>query len=216
MNSVPLNKIKVLLVDDHAIARNGVKLMLDAENDIEIAGEAESIRRALTLTSANEYDVALIDISLHEGNGLELLRILRNDKPELNILMLSSYSEDIYGVRALKLGAAGYLNKSVEAATLAAAIRKAAAGRRYISPGLAEKLVDIVSGEERSPLEMLSDREVEVLKLIASGHSLVSIADKLHLSRSTITSHRQRILEKTGLNSNADLSHYARDAGLLH
>jgi DNA-binding NarL/FixJ family response regulator len=216
MNSVALNKIKVLLVDDHAIARNGVKLMLETENDIEIAGEAESIRRALTLTSANDYDVALIDISLHEGNGLELLRILRSEKPELNILMLSSYSEDIYGVRALKLGAAGYLNKSVEAATLAAAIRKAAAGRRYISPGLAEKLVEIVSGEERSPLEMLSDREVEVLKLIASGHSLVSIADKLHLSRSTITSHRQRILEKTGLNSNADLSHYARDAGLLH
>jgi DNA-binding NarL/FixJ family response regulator len=213
---VLLDKIKVLLVDDHAIARNGVKLMLQTEHDIEIAGEAESIRRALNLTNANDYDVALVDISLHEGNGLELLRILRNQKPELKVLMLSSYSEDVYGVRALKMGAAGYLNKCVEASILAAAIRKAAAGRRYISPAIAEKLVEIMSGEEKGPLEMLSDREVEVLKLIASGHSIVSIADKLHLSRSTITSHRQRILEKTGLGSNAELSHYARDAGLLH
>jgi DNA-binding NarL/FixJ family response regulator len=213
---VLLDKIRVLLVDDHAIARNGVKLMLEPQSDIEITGEAESIRRALSLVNADDFDVALIDISLHEANGLELLRILRNEKPELKVLMLSSYSEDVYGVRALKMGAAGYLNKCVEASTLAAAIRKAAAGRRYISPRIAEKLVEIVSGEEKGPLEMLTDREVEVLKLIASGHSLVSIADKLHLSRSTITSHRQRILEKTGLSSNAELSHYARDAGLLH
>jgi DNA-binding NarL/FixJ family response regulator len=210
------DKIKVLLVDDHAIARNGVKLMLQPENDIQIAGEADSTRRTLSLIHANEFDVALIDISLREENGLELLRILRTEKPGLKILMLSSYSEDVYGVRVLKLGAAGYLNKSVEASTLAAAIRKAASGRRYISPMLAEKLVGIVSGEEKGPLETLSNREVEVLKLLASGHSLVSIADKLHISRSTVTSHRQRILEKTGLGSNAELSHYARDAGLLH
>ncbi|MGV3742519.1 MAG: response regulator [Burkholderiaceae bacterium] len=210
------DKIKVLLVDDHAIARNGVKLMLEAEADIEIAGEAVSARQALNLVNANDYDVALMDISLNEDNGLELLRILRNDRPELKVLMLSSYAEDIYGVRALKLGAAGYLNKSVEASTLAAAIRKAAAGRRYISTEIAEKLVGMVSGEEKGALELLSNREIEILKLIASGHSLVSIAEKLHISRSTVTSYRQRILEKTGLHSNADLAHYARDAGLLH
>lgn len=213
---MPINKIKVLLVDDHAIARNGVKLMLEAEADIEIAGEAENTRRALSLAKANDYDVALIDISLQEDNGLELLRILQNEKPELKVLMLSSYSEEIYGVRALKLGAAGYLNKCVEASTLAAAIRKAAAGRRYISPTIAEKLVGMVSSGDKGDLEALSNREIEILKLIASGHSLVSIADKLHLSRSTITSYRQRILEKTGLHSNAELAHYARDAGLLN
>lgn len=210
------DKIKVLLVDDHAIARNGVKLMLETESDIEITGEAESARQALNLVNANDYDVALMDISLNEDNGLELLRILRNDKPDLKVLMLSSYAEDIYGVRALKMGAAGYLNKSVEASTLVAAIRKAAAGRRYISTEIAEKLVGMVSGEEKGALELLSNREIEILKLIASGHSLVSIGEKLHISRSTVTSYRQRILEKTGLHSNADLAHYARDAGLLH
>ncbi len=213
---MPLDKIRVLLVDDHAIARNGVKLMLEGEADIEIAGEANNARGALSLVRANDYDVALVDISLQDDNGLDLLRILRNEKPELKVLMLSSYSEDTYGVRALRMGAAGYLNKSVETSTLSAAIRKAAAGRRYVSSAIAEKLVGMVSGEEQGALEMLSNREIEILKLIASGHSLVSIADRLHLSRSTITSYRQRILEKTGLRSNAELSHYARDAGLLH
>lgn len=213
---MPLDKIRVLLVDDHAIARNGVKLMLEGEADIEIAGEANSARGALSLVRANDYDVALVDISLQDDNGLDLLRILRNEKPELKVLMLSSYSEDTYGVRALRMGAAGYLNKSVETSILSAAIRKAAAGRRYVSSAIAEKLVGMVSGEEQGALEMLSNREIEILKLIASGHSLVSIADRLHLSRSTITSYRQRILEKTGLRSNAELSHYARDAGLLH
>jgi DNA-binding NarL/FixJ family response regulator len=212
---VRLDNIKVLLVDDHAIARNGVKLMLEPENDIEVIGEAESVRKALSLVHTNDYDVALLDISLGEGNGLELLRMLRNEKPALKVLMLSSYSEDVYGVRAFKMGAAGYLNKSVEASTLAAAIRKVASGRRYISPAIADKLVEIVSGEEKGPLATLSNREVEVLRLIATGYSITEIADQLHLSRSTITTHRQHISEKTGLSSVAELSHYARDAGLL-
>jgi DNA-binding NarL/FixJ family response regulator len=209
-------KISVLLVDDHLIARNGVKLMLSKEERIHIGGEAENISSALRLARENEFDIAIIDISLQEENGLELLRFLRAEKPKLQVLMLSMYAEEVYAVRALKLGASGYLSKNVDAGTFIKAVYKIAEGRRYISPELADKLVDIVSGEELTTVETLSNREIEILKLIASGKSLVHIAEKLHLSSSTVTTYRRRILEKTGLSSNADLINYVRETGLLH
>lgn len=207
--------IKVLLVDDHTVARSGVRLMLESAHDIEIVDEAENAQDALRLAQAHDFDIALVDIALPDRNGLELLRLLRIQNPKMAILMLSMYSEEVYAVRALKLGASGYLTKNSPAQILVAAIRKAAAGGKYITPSLADKLVNVISGDASIPFDALSDRELEVLKLIAAGDSLVSIGERLHLSASTITTYRKRILEKTSLRTNADISRYAREHGLL-
>jgi DNA-binding NarL/FixJ family response regulator len=208
-------KIRVLLVDDHTVARSGVRLMLDSAHDIEVLGEAESAQDALRLIHARDFDVVLADIALPDKNGLDLLRLLRTEQPGLAVVMLSMYSEEVYALRALRLGASGYLTKTSPAATLESAIRKAAAGGRYISPAIADKLASMITGEAATSVEALSDRELEVLKLIAAGESLVRIADKLHLSASTITTYRKRILEKIGLSTNAEMFQYARENGLL-
>lgn len=208
-------KIKVLLVDDHTVARSGVRLMLESAEDIEVTSEAESAQEALRLVCTQEFDVALVDIALTDKNGLELLKILRAEKRNLAVLMLSMYSEEVYAIRALKLGASGYLTKNSPAATLETAIRRAASGKKYISQVLADKLASMITGDAVVSVEALSDREIEVLKLIAAGESLVKIADKLHLSARTVTTYRRRILEKTGLSTNTEISHYARENGLV-
>lgn len=207
--------IRVLLVDDHSIARNGVRLMLGTENDIEVTGEAETAKDAMQLIRNNDFDVALLDIALPGTNGLDLLKSLRTEKPKLAVLMLSMYSEDIYALRAIKHGAAGYLTKTVSAATLVAAVRKAAAGGRHISPELTEICIDVIGGGNRTRHAALSDRELEVLKLLAAGEKIVNIARTLHLSPNTVTTYRTRILEKTGMDSNAKLARYALENGLL-
>lgn len=207
--------IKVLLVDDHTVARNGVRLMLSEAQDIEVTREAESAEEAARLVRTQAFDVALLDIALPGKNGLDLLKQLRMEKPKMAVLILSMYSEDVYAIRALKLGASGYLTKNNPSATLIAAVRKVAAGGKYISPGLVDKLADMVDSESRMPHEILSDRELEILKLIAAGESLVTIGLMLHLSPKTITTYRTRILEKMELTSNAELARYARANGLL-
>lgn len=207
--------IKVLLVDDHTVARNGVRLMLSEAQDIEVTSEAESAEEAARLVRTQAFDVALLDIALPGKNGLELLKQLRMEKPKMAVLILSMYSEDVYAIRALKLGASGYLTKNNPSATLIAAVRQVAAGGKYISPGLVDKLADMVDSESRMPHEILSDRELEILKLIAAGESLVTIGLMLHLSPKTITTYRARILEKMDLTSNAELARYARANGLL-
>lgn len=212
---MPAEKIRVLLVDDHTVARSGVRLMLNAAQDIAVVAEAEDAQTALRLVQTHHFDVALVDIALPDKNGLELLRLLRADYKKLAVLVLSMYSEDVYALRAFKLGAAGYMTKTSPAPVLEAAIRKAASGGRYISPAIAEKFASMLSGETLTSFEALSDRELEVLKLIASGESLVRIADKLHLSASTVTTYRRRILEKIGLSTNAEMAQYARENGLL-
>lgn len=209
-------RIKVLLVDDHTIARNGVRLMLGMAEDIEVAGEAADAQRALELARETAFDVALLDITLPGMNGLDLLRQLRNLSPGTAALMLSTYSEEIYAVRSLKLGAAGYLTKDVPTQTLVDAVRRAAVGRRYVSPALVEKLAAMVSGEAaESGHEALSNRELEVFKLIARGEPLVQIGERLHLSPNTVTTYRTRILEKMGMSSNADLTRYALEHGII-
>lgn len=207
--------IKVLLVDDHTVARNGVRLMLSEAQDIEVTSEAESAEEAARLVRTQAFDVALLDIALPGKNGLDLLKQLRMEKPKMAVLILSMYSEDVYAIRALKLGASGYLTKNNPSATLIAAVRKVAAGGKYISQGLVDKLADMVDSESRMPHEILSDRELEILKLIAAGESLVTIGLMLHLSPKTITTYRTRILEKMDLTSNAELARYARANGLL-
>ena len=209
------NKIKVLLVDDHSIVRNGVRRMLETVDDIEVTGEAETAQDAMRLVREKDFDVALIDIGLPDKSGLQLLKLVRTEKPKLAVLMLSMHSVEAYALRAIKQGAAGYLTKDISAVTLVAAVRNAAAGGKHISPELAEKLVNVIGRGDTAPHEALSDRELEVLKLLASGERLVRIAEILHLSPSTVTTYRTRILEKTGMDSNAKLARYALENGLL-
>src|SRR5476649_2502945 len=150
--------IRVLLVDDHAIARNGVRLMLGTAPDIRVDGEAGNAQDAQQLVAAQIFDVALLDITMPGKNGLDLLKSLRAEQPKLAVLMLSTYSEDIYAVRALKLGAAGYLIKDAPTSTLVAAVRKAASGGKHVSPALLEKLASLIGGGGNAGHEALSNQ----------------------------------------------------------
>jgi DNA-binding NarL/FixJ family response regulator len=208
--------VRVLLVDDHAIARNGVRLMLGTAGDIDVAGEAADAQQALDLVRDAAFDVALLDIAMPGTSGLDLLRQLRGLRPDMAVLILSTYAEEIYAVRALKQGAAGYLTKDVPTPVLVDAVRRAAAGRKYVSPFLVEKLAALVSGDDTcAGHDALSNRELEVFKLIARGEPLVQIGERLHLSPNTVTTYRSRILDKMGMSSNAELTRYALEHGLI-
>ncbi|MDB5842083.1 MAG: two component LuxR family transcriptional regulator [Herminiimonas sp.] len=210
-----IHKIKILLVDDHEVVRNGMRQMLGSASDIEVTGEAETAEQALRLAKEQDFNVALIDINLPDMHGLELLKQLRKARPMLAVLVLSMYSESIYALRAYKFGASGYLTKNSTAETMVAGIRKVAAGGRYVSAAMAEKLAGMIDGVSLGAHEFLSDRELEVLKMIAAGESLVQIGKALHLSASTVTTYRTRILGKMGLKNNAELTRYAFENGLL-
>lgn len=211
----PAEQIRVLLVDDHLVVRCGVCRMLDADPAIKVDGEAATAAAALALLRERTFHVALFDIGLPDKNGLELLKTVRELYPQMAVLILTMYAEDIYAVRALKLGAAGYLTKSSDAATFIAAVRKAAAGGKYVTPSLLQKLAGMLGGASELPHTRLTDRELDVFRMIASGDSLVSIAAALHLSPSTVTSYRARVLDKMGMKSNAELTRYGLDHGLL-
>jgi DNA-binding NarL/FixJ family response regulator len=209
------NKIRVLLVDDHAIVRNGVRLMLGEAEDIVVEAEAATSQLALQLVRERDFDVAIVDIAMPDKNGLDLLKLLRAQKPKLAVLILSTYTEEIYAMRAFKLGAAGYLTKDSPTSVLITAVRKAAGGGKHVSPALMEKLANLIGSGAVGTHESLSNRELEVLKMIAAGESLVRIAENLHLSPHTVTTYRARIMEKMGLSSNAELTRYAVENGLL-
>ncbi len=210
-----MQTIKVMLVDDHAIARNGVRLMLGTADDITVAGEADNAQAALQLAQGDHFDVAVVDITMPGMSGLDLLRQLRTARPKLAVLMLSTYAEEIYAVRALKLGAAGYLTKDAPTNVLVAAVRKVAAGGKYVSATMLDKLASLIGGGGVSTHEGLSNRELEVFKLIAAGQSLVHVGKALHLSPNTVTTYRARILEKMGMTSNAELTRYALENGII-
>jgi DNA-binding NarL/FixJ family response regulator len=212
---MPEQRIRVILVDDHAIARNGVRLMLGTASGIAVTGEAGNAVEAMQRVAGQDFDVALVDITMPGKNGLELLKMLRAERPRLAVLILSTYSEEIYAVRALKLGAAGYLTKDAPTATLVEAVRKAAAGGKHVSPALVEKLATLLGGGAGLGHEALSDRELEVFKLIAAGEALVRIGELLHLSPNTVTTYRTRILDKMGMASNAELTRYALEHGMI-
>lgn len=208
--------IRVLVADDHAVVRRGVAQILADENDIQIVGEAGDygeIRRHLRDAAC---DVLVLDIQLPGKNGIEIAKALKEEVPRLGILMLSSYPEDQYAVRALKAGARGYLTKASAPERIVEAVRTVAGGRRYISPEAALALAETVSGDKSDhPHEALSDREFQVLRLIASGRRLSDIATQLSLSPKTVSVYRARILEKMGLATNAELTHYAVKNGLV-
>ncbi len=202
--------MKILIVDDHAVVRDGVKRLL-LEQPGEIAfGEAGIYQEALDLVKKENWDAVVLDISLAGRNGLEVLKELRQVCPRLPILILTMHSEEQYARRAFKAGASGYISKDSPRAELIKAINKVIQGGRYVSPSLAEKLViDVEMGTDRLPEKTLSDREFEVLCLIASGKTVGEIAEFLSLSDKTISTYRARILEKMHMKTNAELTHYA-------
>jgi DNA-binding NarL/FixJ family response regulator len=201
--------IRVLLADDHKIVRDGLKRILSG--NMEVAAEAASGDEALALVKANDYDVAVLDMSMPGLSGLDLIKRLRIEKPKLRILVLSMHGERQYAARALKAGASGYLNKDSAAEQLVGAIRKVAAGGLHIGEAAAASLV----AGRGVPHEALSDREFEVLRLLVEGLGPTEIGEKLHLSVKTVSTHKTRILEKLQLGSTAELVRYALDHKLV-
>ncbi|MGH7595822.1 MAG: response regulator [bacterium] len=209
--------IKVLIADDHPIVRQGLRQVLKETSDIVVAGEAGSGPETLDEVSRNDYDVILLDISMPGRSGLDVLRQLKVEKPNLHVLILSTYPEEQYAVRSLKDGAEGYLTKASVPDELVAAIRKAATGRKYVSSALAEKLALDLNLNSQKPLhETLSDREYQVMCMIASGKMAKEIATELSLSVKTISTYRSRILEKMQLRSNAEITLYTIKQGLVN
>ena len=203
--------IRVLIADDHKIVRDGLKRILAANADLEVAGEAGDGDQALALVKANDYDVAMLDMSMPGLAGIELVKRLKAEKPKMKMLVLSMHGEHQYAARALKAGASGYLNKDSAAEQLVGALRKIAAGGVHIGEAAAASLV----AAERSPHEALSDREFEVLRLLVDGLGPTEIGERLHLSVKTVSTHKTRILEKLNLGSTAELVRYAIEHKLV-
>lgn len=210
--------IKVLIADDHAILRAGLKHMLSECPDITVAGEAGNGHEALAKAQAEPWDVLLLDMTMPGKSGIELIKQLKQLLPKLSILVLSMHKEDVYAVRALKAGAAGYLCKDNAEDQLVAALRKVAAGGLYITPAVAEKLaLDALQGDDRSvpPHTRLSDREYQIYQAIVAGDSVTDIAQKLNLSVKTVSTHKMHVMEKMGCDNVADLVRYALQHQLL-
>lgn len=203
--------MRILLVDDHAIVRQGIKQILSEAQERFTIGEAGNGPDAITMLRKEGWDLVLLDIGLPGKNGIEVLKQIKSEWKRLPVLILSMYSEDQYAVRAIRAGASGYMTKESAPDELLNAIRKVAVGGRYISPGIAEKLVFDINEHKGDtlPHTALSDREFEVLKAIASGKSVTDIANELHLSVKTVSTYRSRILEKMDMKHNAELTHYA-------
>jgi two-component system, NarL family, invasion response regulator UvrY len=202
---------KILLIDDHEVVRAGVKRIFDKQpHGAVLFGEASTAREALDLVRAQDWDAVVLDLSLGGRDGLEVLKELKQIRPRLPVLILSMHSEELFARRAFKAGASGYIRKDIPRSELIAAINKVIGGGTYVSPTLAEELVvDLRRGAERPPHELLSDREFEVMRLIALGKTVSEIADILFLSVGTISTYRTRILEKMEMRTNADIIRYA-------
>jgi DNA-binding NarL/FixJ family response regulator len=206
---------QILLVDDHSVVRDGLRMVIDKLEGLEVAAEAADAQQAMHQVQTRSFDMAIVDIGLPDGNGIELVKRLRALRPNMACLVLSMYSEEIYAVRALRAGASGFLSKRSAAPEVAAAVRKVAFGGRHVDLHLVDRLVEAVATGERQGPEQLSDRELEVLRLIATGMRVKEIADSMMLSPKTVTTYRKRLLEKLGLSSNAELGRYAASHGLM-
>jgi len=204
------NLIRVLIVDDHAIVRQGLKSILSDTDDLVVAAEADCSGRALQQIREGEFDVNMPD-----RNGIDTLKLIRKEAPRLPVLMLSMHAEDQYAIRALRAGAAGYLSKQSAPELLVSAIRQVASGKKYVSATLAEQLAEAITEDDRPPHERLSDREFQTLVMIASGKTLTQIGEELNLSVKTVSVYRARLLEKMKLKNNAELTHYGLKHGLV-
>ncbi len=201
---------RILIIDDHAVVRDGVKRIFEEQPDPVVFGEASNRAQAVQLAREQDWDLVVLDLSLGNQSGLEVLKELKEIRPRLPVLILSMHSEEQYAHRAFKAGASGYITKDSSRAELAKAVNKVAIGGTYITDALAERLVfDLRRASDRPPHEALSDREFEVIRLIASGKTVSEIAGLLSLSDKTISTYRARVLEKMGMKTNAELTRYA-------
>ncbi|HEY6806353.1 MAG TPA: response regulator transcription factor [Pyrinomonadaceae bacterium] len=204
---------RILTIDDHEVVREGVKGLF--ASGVAEFGEARNGAEALKLLREHEWDIAILDISLAGRSGLEVLKEIKQLRPKLPVLMLSMHAEDQYAMRAFKAGASGYISKASSRDELRQAVLKVIKGGRYISPSMAERIVFDLTSSEKPPHEQLSDRELEVMCLIASGKTVGEIATGLSLSDKTISTYRRRILDKMQMSTNAELTHYAIRNGLV-
>lgn len=208
--------IRVFIVDDHAIVRQGLRRILDEAEDIMVVGEASNGVEALRKLHKQKWDVALLDISMPEKSGGDTLKQIMDENKDAKVLILSMYAEDQYAVRLMKAGASGYLTKDVAPEQLVDAIRKVVDGRKYISPALAELLLLECNPDSGKPLHAtLSDREFQVLKLLGSGNKVAEVAESLSLSVKTVSTYRAHILTKMKLRNNAEITFYVIQNGLL-
>ena len=202
--------IRILIADDHPMFREGLKHILAGCPDFTVADEASNGQEVFEKVWKKEYDMVLLDIAMPGTPGLEVLKRLKNEKPKLPVLVLSMYPEEQYAVRVIKAGASGYLTKQSASEELITAIRRISGGRKYITPSIAERLADDVEPAAEKPLhDTLSDREIEVFRMIAAGKTTMQMAEGLFLSVKTISTYRSRILEKMQMKTNAELIHYA-------
>jgi two-component system, NarL family, invasion response regulator UvrY len=204
---------RILLADDHAVVRQGLKQVLTDSIPEAVFGDASNAQEALEKARTGEWDVLVLDVSLPDRSGLEVLKDVRRLQPRLPVLVLSMHPEEQYAVRLLRAGAAGYLTKKAAARDLVTAVRKVLSGGKYVSPALAERLADVVelsADPTRAPHDSLSDREYQVFRLLAMGKTVKDIGEELSVSPQTVSTHRTRIMEKMGLETNADLAEYAK------
>ena len=202
--------MRILIADDHPIFRAGLKEILAKDADVESIGEADNGHKALELARKQRWDVVVLDITMPGKDGLEVLQELRRERPKLPVLVLSAHPEDQLALRLLKAGAAGYLTKDKAPKVLLSAIRKVLGGEKYVSESLAEKAVrELVSGTAKPLHETLSDREYQVMRMIAAGKAMKEIAKECFLSVRTVSTYRTRVLEKMNMKTNAELIRYA-------
>lgn len=206
--------LRILCVDDHQVVRDGVRKIFDEKGLPVELGEASTAAEATLMANRQDWDVAILDVSLGGKSGLDVLKEIKQLRPRLSVLMFSMHSEELYARRAIKAGAQGYITKGSSSEELFAAINKIAKGGRYITPALAEKII-FTTDSEKLPHETLSNREYEVMLLIAKGNSNKEIAEKLAIDSRTVTTHRRRILDKMNMSTDSDLNEYVRMNRLL-
>jgi len=208
--------LRILIADDHPVVRRGLRQIVADSRDMAVVDEATNGWEVLSKVRVSDYDVVLLDIAMPGMDGLDVLTQLKHERPRLPVLMLSMYPEEQFAKRAIRAGASGYVTKESAAEELVGAIRKVSTGGKYVSSALAEKLaLDLERGGKQPPHETLSDREYQVMSLIASGKTVTGIARELSLSVKTISTYRSRILEKMNLKNNAELTNYAIKNGLI-
>jgi two-component system, NarL family, invasion response regulator UvrY len=207
--------ITILVADDHPIMRQGVKQILSEEEGLSITGEAGDGQEVLSKIRSEKFDVIILDLSMPGISGMDVLKQIKKEKPAQKVLVLSRYPEEQYAIPAIKAGASGYVPKTSVVEELVEAVKRVSAGKKYISSSLAETLVDYTSSDAKMPWQTLSNREYEIMDLIASGEGISTIAEKLCLSRTTVSTYRSRIMKKLNIHSDAELVRYAMENELI-
>lgn len=208
--------IRIVIADDHPIVRAGLRQIISLEPDMTVVGEAETSQQVLDVLGQTTADVLILDVMMPGRGGMEVVKVLRQQTPALPVLVLSVFSEDQLAVRALRAGAAGYLAKDSAGAELVGAIRKVVGGGKYVTPSVAERLARDLLGDGRAPHETLSDREYQILGMIAKGRTITDIAADLALSVKTVSTYRTRLMEKLNVRTTAELIRYALEEGLIN